>query len=208
MRAANAAVPVALLILAGGCSNALLGPEVEPPEIYRLGPPAITNEATLRLPVSLTVARPRAAPSLDTDRIATVHPGLRFDYYVGLRWSETAPQMIQSLLVSSLQSTGRYEAVLSAPSRVPPELLLDVELQRLEARYPTSVAAPVIQVQMQLSLVDARRGQRLSSFVASGEAPAAAASRGEVLAAFERATGQALGGAASWLISVPPRPDP
>jgi ABC-type uncharacterized transport system auxiliary subunit len=91
---------------------------------------------------------------------------------------------------------------------VPADLLLDVELQRFEARYTAPDAAPVAQVQMQLTLVDARRGQRLSSFVASGESPAATDRRGEVIAAFERATSEAIGAAAAWIAIAPPPPGP
>lgn len=203
MRPAIVAAVASLLAVMAGCTNALLGPEAEPLETYRLGAPAVT-EAAARLPMALTVARPRAAESIDTDRIAVVQPGLRFDHYQGIRWSEPAPQMLQSLLVSSLQASARYETVLSAPSRVPTDLLLDVELQRFEVRYAAPGAAPVALVQMQLTLVDARRGLRLSSLAASGESPAAADRRGDVMVAFERATSDALGAAAAWLAVVPP----
>jgi ABC-type uncharacterized transport system auxiliary subunit len=116
--------------------------------------------------------------------------------------------MLQSLLVSSLQSSGRYEAVLSAPSRVPADLLLDVELQRFEARYASPGAAPMVHVLMHLTLVDARRGLRLSSFVASGESSATADRRDAVMEAFERATAAALGDVAAWLATAAPRPEP
>jgi cholesterol transport system auxiliary component len=204
MRPAFTVTAVSMLVLVAGCANVLLGPEREPPETYRLSVPAIAATAAARLPLALSVTQPRAPQSLDTDRIAVVQPELRFEHYTGLRWSEPAPQMLQSLLVSSLQSTGRYEAVLSAPSRVPADLLLDVELQRFEADYTTPGAAPVVKVQLQVTLVDARRGLRLSSLVASGQSAAAADRRSEVMAAFERATTVALGDVAAWLVVAPP----
>lgn len=208
MRPAFAAAAASLLTVIAGCANALLGPEPGPAETYRLSVPTVATPAAARLPLALTVARPRAPQSLDTDRIAVVQPGLRFDHYNGLRWSDPAPQMIQSLLVGSLQAFGRYEAVLSAPSRVATDLLLDVQLQRFEASYAALGAAPVVYVQMQLTLIDARRGQRLSSLVATGQSPSEADRRGEVMAAFERATSEALGGVATWLAAEPPpRPD-
>jgi len=135
MRRAIAAAVASLLTAIAGCANALFGPEVEPPETYRLAVPAIDTTAAARLPLALTVARPRAPQSLDSDRIAVVQPGLRFDHYNGLSWAESAPQMLQSLLVGSLQASGHYEAVMSAPSRVVADLLLDVELRHFEAIY-------------------------------------------------------------------------
>ncbi len=204
MRPAFAAAAAALLTVIAGCANALLGPEVEPPETYRLAVPAIDGTAAARLPVAMTVARPRAPQSLDTDRIAVVQPGLRFEHYNGLRWSESAPQMLQSLLVGSLQASGHYEAVMSAPSRVVADLLLDVELRHFEAIYADPGVAPVVHVQLQLTLVDGRSGKRLASHLAYGQSPAASDRRGEVMAAFERATTEALVSVVTWLEAVPP----
>jgi cholesterol transport system auxiliary component len=137
-----------------------------------------------------------------------VRPDHRFDHYAGIAWSEPAPQMLQSLLVGSLQSAGRYESVLAAPSRVPTDLLLDVELRRFEARYSPGRAAPVVRIEMQLTLVDPRRSRRVSGQLVSAEAAAAADRRGEVMAAFEQATAKALADAAAWLNGVEPPATP
>ena len=189
-----------------GCANALLGSPAEAPEIYRLEVAGQPGGAE-RLPLALAVSRPRAAASLDTERIAVVEPDSRFDYYAGMRWSESAPQMLQPLLVGALQSGGRYESVLAAPSRVAVDLLLDVELRRFEASYSTVGGAPRVRVEMHATLMDARRGERISSVLASAEASAAASRRGEVVAAFERATGEAVGQVVRWLRNVqPPHP--
>ncbi len=193
-------VLAASLALAG-CASRLLGPEPEAPLVYRLQAPAMSAPAAARLPLALSVSRPRAPASLDTDRIATTWPDRRFEYYAGLRWSEAAPQMLQSLLVGALQSAGRFDPVVAAPSRVPADLLLDVELRSFEARYPAA-GPPVVRVEVQFTLVDARRGQRLASLLASGEAAAAQDRRAEVLAAFESATAEVIGEAASWLGAV------
>ena len=57
------------------------------------------------LPLALAVARPRAATALDTDRIAVVAAGSRFDYFSGVRWAEAAPQMLQRKLVARWRPT-------------------------------------------------------------------------------------------------------
>jgi cholesterol transport system auxiliary component len=119
-----------------------------------------------------------------------------------MRWSDAAPQMLQPLLVNALQSAGRYETVLAAPSRAAADLLLEVELRRFEAAYVAVGAAPRVRVEMHATLVGARRGQRISSVLASAEAEAAANRRGEVVAAFERATVEAIGDIATWLGSL------
>lgn len=199
-----AAALVPLLIGSGGCSGGLLGADGDPPALYRLEAPAASAPVPARLPLALAVAVPRAAKSLDTDRVVVVQPGNRFDHYAEIRWAEPAPAMLQALLVRTLQAGGRFDTVVAAPSRVPTDLLLDVELRRFEASYPAPGAAPVVRVELQLTLVDNQRAQRRASLLATAEAAAAADRRAEVMEAFERATAQALDQAAAWLAAVEP----
>ena len=197
------AMVLSLSLVSAGCAGTLLGPSGEPPEVYRLEIAAVAGAAE-RLPLALAVARPRAAASLDTERVAVVQPDSRFDHFAGVRWSEPAPQMLQALIVRVLQSDGRYEVVVAAPSRVPADLLLDVELRRFEAVYARGVEAPTVRVELQATLVDPRRGRRVSSLVATAEAGAESNRRGAVLEAFERATGESVQAIAAWLRDTQP----
>ena len=199
----RAVLALSLALACTGCAGSLLGPTGEAPEVYRLELADAAGGAA-RLPLALGVARPRAAISLDTERIAVVQPDSRFDYFTGVRWSEPAPQMLQALVVRALQSDGRYEVVVAAPSRVPADLLLDLELRRFEAVYAPGADAPSVRVEIQATLVDPRQVRRVSSFVASSELPAASNNRGAVLEAFERATGEAVLALAAWLREVEP----
>ena len=206
MRRTRAAAVFCLALAGAGCSNALLGPNGDPPVLYRLDAPAAASGAQVpaRLPLALAVARPRAAESLDGDRIAVVQPGNRFDHYAEVRWLEPAPEMLQSLLVRTLQAGGRFETVVAAPSRVPADLLLDVELRRFEARYSSADSAPVVDVEMQFTLVDLRNGRRVPGPLASAQALAAADRRAEVASAFQLATGEVLARASAWLAGLEP----
>jgi ABC-type uncharacterized transport system auxiliary subunit len=96
------------------------------------------------------------------------------------------------LLVRGLAADGRFEVVVAAPSRVPADLLLDVELRRFEAVYAQDGAAPEVRVEMQVSVVDPRQSRRVGSFAAVGSAVAAADRRAAVIDAFERATAAAV----------------
>lgn len=180
-----------LVLALQGCAGSLLESKAEAPETFRLEGAALPDGGG-RLPLAITVARPGAAPALDTDRVAVVQPDSRFDYFAGVRWSEPAPQMLQQLLVRALASDGRFEAVTAAPSRVPADLLLDVELRRFEAVYAVAGGAPEVRVEMQVSLVDARRATRLASVVVATSAVAAANRRPQVIAAFDGATAEAI----------------
>lgn len=197
---------VLLALALPGCTGALLGSNAAAPDTYRLAGEVLADRGE-RLPLALAVSRPRAAAALDSDRVAVVQPDSRFDYLAGVRWSEAAPQMLQDRLVQALAADGRFEAVVAAPSRVPADYLLDVELRRFEAVYAAAGAAPSVVVEMQVSLVDPRQARRLTSFVAAGTAPASENRQRSVIAAFERATADALRSAVAQVRSaVPPAP--
>lgn len=206
MKASRGLLPLLVLALAG-CAGSLLDSNAEAPEVYRLQGEELADRGG-RLPLALGVGRPRSAPSLETERIAVVQPDSRFDYYGGVRWSEPAPQMLQQQLVRALSADGHFATVVAVPSRVPADLLLDVELRRFEAVQAESGAAPAVRVELQVSLVDLRKAERLASFGATGNATAAAHRRTEVVAAFERATGEAVRTVVDRLRDALPPPAP
>lgn len=184
----------AMLALLGGCANGLLQSELPAPATFRLGSlpgPAAAAAAPAPLPVGLTVGRPRAPTSLDTDRIAVVASARRFDYYAGVRWADTAPHMLQQQLVQALVASGRFAAVNASPSRVPAELMLDIELRRFEADA-ASGGIPVAHVQLQASLIDTRRGARSASFVSEAAVPATGNRRDAIVEAFDRAADEVV----------------
>jgi cholesterol transport system auxiliary component len=179
------------------CVGGLLESDHPAPETYRLAAPAAAGNGAPASPVTnsanvaIVVGRLRAPSSLDTDRIAVVEPGRRFDYYSGVRWSEPAPQMMQQNLVTALTDSGRFAGVYASPSRVPAELLLDVELRRFEADT-AAAGPPVAHVQVQASLVDGRRAGRVASFVSDAAVAAAANRRVDIIDAFDRASAQVI----------------
>lgn len=192
LRAAAVAGVVAML---AGCGGGLLTSNATPPETYRLGAQpaaaAAPSAATRASPLGLAVARPRSAAALDSDRIAVVASGNRFDYYAGVRWAEPAPQMLQENLVAALARSGLFAGVFAAPARVPAELTLDVELRRFEADT-TAGKAPVVHVALQASLVDARRALRVASFTSEAAVAAGSDRRAAIIAAFDRANAQVV----------------
>jgi cholesterol transport system auxiliary component len=178
-------------LLCSACVSSVFQSDAEPPDLFRLDPPA-SNATGPALAQAISVARPRAASSLDTNRIAVVSPGHGFDYLAGARWADAAPQMVQQLLVDSLGAPGGFATAIASPSRVPADLLLDTELRRFEAVYASADSAPSVVVELQASLVDTRRGLRVASFDARAEVAAERNDRRAVIAAFEQAAGRAV----------------
>lgn len=191
-----------MALLLGGCTGNLLQSDAAAPDTFRLGVVATTaataDAESTAAGLAIVVARPRAAAAIDTDRIAVHSAGSRFDYYSDARWAESAPQMLQENLVAALAATAQFRGgVMTAPARVPAELLLDVELRRFEAvtagaDATTAGAAPVVHVQVQVSLIDSRRAARVTSFISEAAVPASENRLSAVIAAFDRANVQVV----------------
>ncbi len=182
---------LAAACLCTACVGSALRSDATAPDRYRLEGPA-AEPGGIALPLAIAVARPRSPLSLDTDRIAVTTPGLGFDYLAGARWADPAPQLLQQLLVDAITRDARFAAVVAAPSRVPTDLMLDVEIGRFEAAYANVDAPPTVMVELGVNLVDVRSGRRLASFRVAATATAALNKRASVVAAFEQATDQAL----------------
>jgi cholesterol transport system auxiliary component len=178
-------------LAAAGCTGSLLESHAEPLQAYRLAPVA-TAPGGETVPAALAVARPRAMESLDSDYIAVLRPGHEFDHFAGVRWAEPAPQMLQRMLVDAFAGDARFTVTVAAPSRVPAEYLLDVELREFSAIYAQPGAAPKVRVQWQATLVDTRRGRSAGSVLATAEVTAGTNRREAILAAFQQATAQAV----------------
>lgn len=185
------ALVLAAALACSACSGGLLKSNAEPPAVYRLSPTEVQHGGQ-PLELALVVARPRASAALDTDRLAVVQPGRGFDYFAGVRWAEPAPSMLQQLLVQALAADGRFATTVAAPSRVPTELLLDLELRRFEAVDAGEGHAPRVDVELQASLVDLRNGRRIASFSAAASATASERRRPALIGAFQQATDAAF----------------
>jgi len=185
MKASNIVVLVASTVALAGCSGLFRSHE-SVPAVYELRAAAVAA-APERVAATLLVARPRARPGLDTDRIAVTLPDLRLDAYAGSRWSASLPLLVEALLIDSLRSSGGWQAVVPERSQFGGKYLLQTEIREFEADYAGGTAAPIIRVRLrgELGLVGERR--LVASAEGSATAVAAADRQREVVAAFQAA---------------------
>jgi len=186
-------LPLLCLGLAG-CSG-LFQSKAKPEQTYYLRAPAARTAATSApaIPASVRVIRPAASPGLDTSRIMLVEADHRMNFFSGSRWPATAPELIEALAVQTLRTSGAWVSVGSSGGPFPADYLLQIHVQRFEADYSEGTGgAPVVHVVLEC-VVGRREGREvLTTFTAAGSAAAAANRLGEVVMAFEQATGVAL----------------
>lgn len=142
---------------AAGCT--LLAPSrAELPRLHALE----WSGATPATPVpadapTLLVGIPRAGAGYDSPRMAYASEPHALAYFARHQWVDTPARMLQPLLARAAEGTGRFEAVVQAPTSVAASLRLDTEIVQLVQDF--SVRPSVVRVVLRVQLVelDARR---------------------------------------------------
>ena len=192
---ATRGAPLLCAILAGGCSG-LFHSTAQPEQTYYLRAPAAANGAQgspAGVAASLRVSRPLADPGLDSSHIMLVRADHRMNFYAGSRWPGSTVDVIEALAVETLRASGAWRSVEDSSSPFPSDYLLQVAVRRFEADYTAGGAVPEVHVTLDC-IIGTRAGRDVvATFLASGTALATANRVGEVVSAFEQATGAALG---------------
>lgn len=201
--------PSRRFLLAG--TGALAGCSILPkgnprPQLFRLtvAPPMAASGPALK--GQLLVDTPFAPAALDTDRIALTRSATSFDYFGEVAWSDRAPLMVQSLLIESLEASGRTPTVARESLALRAEGALKTDLLHYEARYGGTSgggdAPPEVRISFSAKLV------RMSDRVVVGQHMANAvqrAARNEVSAivdAFDQALHQIIQETIDWVVAT------
>jgi len=183
---------VAVCLCVAACTSSILQSKIPTPNIYVLAAMPVDVATVATLPVDLAVARPTAVPGLDSDRIAVLHEERRLDYYQESQWGAALPEVVQSLLVGSLQNQKLFRSVTTEQARVSASYLLDLEIRDFQAEYASDSAPPTVRVTLIGSLIRIKDRKLIGIFPTTFTTTAAANRLGAVIAAFESTARQAV----------------
>jgi cholesterol transport system auxiliary component len=189
------------LLALAGCGS-LIGPSNPPPQIYRLSPDVPLPTGKPPVSWQLAVARPDTMQTLDTDRIALLR-GPVMDYYADAQWNDSAPRLIQSLLVQAFDKSGSIQAATPDSAGLRTDLTLSTELRDFEAQYDNSNAAPLVVVDIQAKLLD-QRGQVIASLDSRQTARASENTIASVVQAFNGTVAASLSQIVAWTLQATP----
>lgn len=165
--------------LLAGCSL-LLPPRHEPVRALLTELPGhIPHEP--RHAVTLLVLLPETNPAYDTTRMAYSVRLYQLAYFRDNEWAETPAQMIQPLLVQTLQRTGLFRAILTSPESDAISYVLRTKVLELVQDY--TVKPPILRVALRLHLLDASGRAIAGHELAAQEEMRAAAPYAGVIAA-------------------------
>jgi cholesterol transport system auxiliary component len=178
------------LAVLAGCAGALLETDLAPRALYVIASAPAPKAPVAAGPlIDLSIGRPDVAPGLDTNRIAVLQ-GRRLDYYRASAWNGTLSEVVQTLLVQSMENQNLFRSVAPEQARVSGDYVLDVEVRDFQAEYDRDGAAPTVRVKMIGRLIRIADRKLLASLAAESVQPADADRMHAVAAAFESAAQQ------------------
>jgi cholesterol transport system auxiliary component len=192
-------VLAALALTPASCSLLSLGGA--PPKLYTLTPASDFPAGGARVSWQLLVDVPTGAAALDTDRIALKRSPTTVDYFADAAWSDRAPLLVQSLLVQSLENSGRIDAVARESLALRADYVLLTELRDFEADY-AGAGAPVIHVQLGAKLIRMPERAIVAQQRFDATAPAAANEMPVIVQAFNAAFHQAARQIVDWTLAT------
>ena len=175
-------------LIAGCSTGSLLDSELPVPTNYVIAPlpPAASATRSAASQVDIAIGRPDVAPGLDTSRIAVLR-GRQLDYYRGVQWGGNTLEVVQELLVSSLQDQQLFRSVTSEQARVAGAYMLDSEVRDFQAEYAGSTAAPTVRVTIVGRLIRIADRALVDTLPATATRVATDNRMTEIAAAFEAA---------------------
>lgn len=110
-----------------------------------LAAPAVTKTVSPVLPVEISVT---AIPGLDTDRILALSADAELKPFIGASWVDYLPELVDSLVGRSLESSGRFRVVSGSAGRGVDTCQLQLEIGSFFAELDTTGQTRAVQIAM------------------------------------------------------------
>ena len=195
----NPRILVMLLpLVLGGCW--LSSVEAEEYAVYPLEAGA---QRTRGEPVSwqLSIEEPVAATPLANTRIAVRDAERAYIVLAGARWSERAPELVQSALLRSFEDSGRIRGVVRGTSGVHGDYRLLIELRAFEADYDNG-SAPAANIMLSAKLVRTVGTRVVDARLFHQRERAKGGDVSAIVAAFDRAAARLLPELRDWTLAA------
>jgi len=147
---------VLLLLLTLGACGSILPKPAPPPSFYALSSATSDSAVPVAAAASaptLIVNPPQAAAGYDSSRIIYVRQPHQLQYFAQSEWVETPARMLAPLLVTALQGSGAFKAVVTSPSAAAGDLRLDTEIVRLQQNFDAA-GGSTVRFTLRATLVD------------------------------------------------------
>ena len=180
-------------MLAGGAALGGCGviPKVnDPVPLYTLSAVSQFGQSLPEVDWQLVVGTPVASADLNSTRIAlTRSPGV-IEYFAKGAWADYAPILLQDKLIESFEASNAIVSVGRDAVGLRPDYVLQSDLRDFQAEY--SGAAPTAHLRLAAKLVRMPDRRIVANILTEQKVAAAGNSLPEIVAAFDRAAGEAF----------------
>jgi cholesterol transport system auxiliary component len=170
-----------------------------PPRQFTLTPVPNFPRALAPVKWSLVVDEPTAAHQLDTSRITLMNGQFRVDHYAEVEWTDTAPAMVQLLLIQSFQNTGRLPVVAPSRQTLATDFLLLSNLRKFQVEKDAS-GTPQATVVLEATLLRMPRRTPVATARFEKTTPVSSDSTEAVTAAFDASLGDVMRRVVDWTL--------
>lgn len=153
---------LSVIVLAAGLAGCTLAPAADPPVTS-----ALLDQMPSQVPhrsagtSTVLVFPPEARPAVDTPQMAYSLRPHHLAYYAQNQWAETPPQMLQPLVVRTLEATGAFRAVVTSPHPGAYALGLRTEITELVQDFAQD--PPTVRLSLRLRLSDGSANRVLAT---------------------------------------------
>ncbi len=190
------ALALAAMLSLGGCS--LIASE--PPQLFDLSPKNTFDDNAPAVDWQLVVEEPTTPNAINTDRIAIRPVQLEVQYFPGVKWTDRAPALVQTLLVESFETSGKIVGVGRRSIGLSGDYILTSELREFEAMTNATGGTSVV-VRIVLKLVRQSSGGIIAATTFSASTLAASDNVADVVNAFDVSLGKVLKQSVAWVLN-------
>lgn len=184
-----------------GCSDGLLGGVAGPPsDLYTLTPKSTFDPGLAKVNWQLVVEEPIASGGLNVARIALRDDPTRLNYFKGVRWTERAPEMVQTLLVESFENTGKIVSVGRQTLGLRSDYNLKTELREFQAEFDGAATIPTIRVRLNAKIIKQPRRKIIASKNFESKIVAGGSSMQEIINGYDTALGKVMRNIVEWTL--------
>jgi cholesterol transport system auxiliary component len=190
---------LATLFLLTGCAGMLPDLVGDPPALFELRAPAQVSVEAASSDKQLLVDVPVASAGIDTPRMALVQQDGTLAYYKNVSWTDRAPIMMQTVLVTAFDRSGKLPAVGRENVGLRADYLLKTDIVDFQADYGAG-APPMVKVTLNAKLIGMPRRIILAGREFNGQFQAEKDDVVAVQKAFQQASDQAMTDLVAWTL--------
>lgn len=189
----------AIMMLGSACS--VLPAIQPPPRLFVLSPKSTFSADLPKVNWQLTVEAPIAEAGLNTARIALRRSPVSLEYFERANWIDTAPIMVQTLIVESFENSNRIVAVARQSVSLRADYSLLSDLREFQAEYDGQ-STPLVRVRLSAKLVKMPQRTIIATLTAEHTARAKGTDLESVVWAFDAALGKSIKRIVEWALTA------